>query len=58
MSIKREKGHQKAAKKVFPPPGKVTKNIRSAPWPLCKSRPGGSQSRGFKDKPLVRMENK
>jgi hypothetical protein len=50
--------HQKAAKIGFPPPGKVTKNIRGAPWPPCISRPGGSLPHGFKDKPLVRMENK
>ena len=37
-----KRGHQKAAKKVFPPPGKVTKNIRGAPWPLCISRLAGA----------------
>ncbi|MGI8570342.1 MAG: hypothetical protein ACR2KT_15465 [Methylocella sp.] len=52
MSIERAK----RAWKRFPPPGKVAKKFRGAPWPLCISWPGGSLSHGFNAKPLVRME--
>jgi hypothetical protein len=54
MSAKREKGREKS----FPAAGQGCKKFRGAQWPLCISRPGGGLSRGFKDKPLVRMENK
>jgi hypothetical protein len=58
MSIKREKGAPKGREKSFPASRQGYKKYPRCTVAAVYKPPGGSLSHGFKDKPLVRMENK